>query len=274
MADGLRKPEPLSFEGNVALNWKNFVQEVEIFIAAAHGDKNHKTKVYIFLNLAGREAIEKEKSFVYAPAVLNTDETIRVPAESRESIAVLKRKFAEICDPRGNVIMERHKFNTRIQKEGEPFQSFVADLKILPSTCEYGTLKEDLIRDKIVCGVASSLVRKQLLKESKLALDRAIEIGVVNELSYKNNSELSSKVTAPEEEEVHSLSKGKKTSAPSKPDISNCKNCGGNHAPKLQSCPAFGKKFLYCGKPNHFEKVCRSKRAGRHPSTRRGSNGR
>jgi len=40
-------------------------------------------------------------------------------AESRESIEVLKRKFAEICDPRGNVIMERHKFNTRIQKEGE-----------------------------------------------------------------------------------------------------------------------------------------------------------
>ena len=50
IADGLRKPEPLSFDGNVALNWKNFVQDVEIFIAAAHGDKNEKTKVYIFLN--------------------------------------------------------------------------------------------------------------------------------------------------------------------------------------------------------------------------------
>ena len=40
MADELRKPEPLSFDGNVALNWKNFVQEVEIFIAAAQGDEN------------------------------------------------------------------------------------------------------------------------------------------------------------------------------------------------------------------------------------------
>jgi len=27
--------------------------------------------------------------------------------------------------------MERHKFNTRIQKEHESFQSFVADLRIL-----------------------------------------------------------------------------------------------------------------------------------------------
>ena len=104
MADGLRKPEPLSFDGNV-------VQEVEIFIAAAHGVKNEKTKAYIFLNLAGREAIEKEKSFVYAPAVLNSNSSLRVPAESLESITILKRKFAEICDPRGNVIMERHKLN-------------------------------------------------------------------------------------------------------------------------------------------------------------------
>ena len=124
-ADGLRKSVPLSFEGNVVLNWKNFVQDVELFIAAAHGDKNEETKVYIFLNLSGREAIEKEKSFVYVPAALNLDSSIRVPAESHESIAILKRKFAEICDPCGNVIMERHKFNTRTQKQGEPFQSFV-----------------------------------------------------------------------------------------------------------------------------------------------------
>ena len=230
MADGLRKLEPLSFEGNVALNWKDFVQEVEIFINATHGDKNDKTKAYIFLNLAGREGIEKEKLFVYAPTVLNTDETIWVAAESRESIAILKQKFAEICDPWKG----RHKFNTRILKEGEPFQSFIADHR-----------------------------RKGKEGKQALTFDRAIEIGVVNELSDRNNSKLSSKVTTLKEEEVHSLSKRRKTSAPSKPDINNCTNCGGDHAAKLQSCPAFGKKYLYCGKPTHFEKVCCSKRVGR-----------
>ena len=56
--------------------------------------------------------IEKEKSFVYAPAKLNEDGTSRVEAESHESIQVLKRKFTEICDPCGNVIMERHNFGT------------------------------------------------------------------------------------------------------------------------------------------------------------------
>ena len=208
MVDGLRKPEPHSFEGNVALNWKHFVQEVEIVLAAAHGDK---TTAYIFLNLAGRETIEKEKLFVYASAVQNSNNTIRVPAESRESIAVLKRKFAEICDPRGNVIMARHKLNTRMQKEGEPFQSFVAYLRIQVNTCEYGTLKDEVARDQIVCGVASSFVRKQLLKARELTLDCAIEIGLLNELSDRDNSELSNKATA-SKEEVHSVSKGKKLS--------------------------------------------------------------
>ena len=83
MADGLRKSEALSFEGDVVLKWKHFAQDVETFIAAAHGEKNGRTKAYILLNLTGREAIEKEKSFVYAPAVLNEDGTVRVQADSR-----------------------------------------------------------------------------------------------------------------------------------------------------------------------------------------------
>ncbi|KAL9978780.1 hypothetical protein ACROYT_G016336 [Oculina patagonica] len=222
---------------------------------------------------SGREAIEKEKSFVYAPAVLNEDESVRIAAESRESIAVLERKFAEICDPRGNVIMERHKFNTRAQKVGEPFQSFMADLRILANTCEYGSLKDELIRDKIVCGVASPLIRKQLLKERDLTLDRAIDIGIANELSDRNNSELSSNVSDPKQD-VHGVGKrGKFPKKDLKPDIQNCRNCGGNHAPKQKSCQAFGKKCLYCGKLNHFEKVCFQKRPGGHPSTRRGLSG-
>ena len=141
----------MSFKDNVALKWKHFAQEVEISLQRSRR-KGRQSQVYIFLNLAGREAIEKEKSFVYAPAMLNKDGTVRVEAESRESIKVLKRKFAEICDPHENVIMERHKFNTRSQKEGELFQSFVADFRILANTCEYSTLKNECMRDKIVCG--------------------------------------------------------------------------------------------------------------------------
>jgi len=165
--------------------------------------------------------------------VLNEDGTVRVEAESRVSIEVLNRKFAEICDPRGNVIMERQKFNTRIQKEfeGESFQSFAVDLRILANTCEYGILNDELIRDKIVCGVISRHVRKHFLKERDLELDRAIDIGIANELSDRNNTELSSNQVSDPKEEVHGVDKGGLSKKDSKPGIQNCRNCGG-----IQSC--------------------------------------
>ena len=53
-----QKPGSLIFEGNVAENWRRFVQEYDVFIAAACGNKLKKTQAYILLNLAGGEAIE------------------------------------------------------------------------------------------------------------------------------------------------------------------------------------------------------------------------
>ena len=38
--EALRKPEPLSFEGNVAENWRTFESEFDIFVEAAYSDKN------------------------------------------------------------------------------------------------------------------------------------------------------------------------------------------------------------------------------------------
>ena len=59
--EALRRPEPLSCEGNVAENWTNFEAEFDLFVQATCGDKDEHTKLYILLNFAGREAIGKEK---------------------------------------------------------------------------------------------------------------------------------------------------------------------------------------------------------------------
>ena len=80
--EGLRKPEPLSFEGNVAENWRHFEEEFDIFIEAAYGDKDERTRAYILLNLAGRSAIEKAKTFTYAAEVKNQAGDVTQEAES------------------------------------------------------------------------------------------------------------------------------------------------------------------------------------------------
>lgn len=166
MADGFRRPDPLVFDGNVAENWRKFEQEYDIFIAAAHSDKNAKTKAYILLNLAGPEAIERERSFTYAPAAMSADGVVETPAESREDPACLKRKFKEICNPETNVIMERHNFNKRQQKPGETIEAYVSTLRNMAKTCNFGALQDELIRDRLVCGISSDSVRRSLLKET------------------------------------------------------------------------------------------------------------
>lgn len=70
MAVGFRRPDPLVFDENIAENWRIFEREYNIFIAAAHSDKSAKTQAYILLNIAGPDAIERERSFAYATEVL------------------------------------------------------------------------------------------------------------------------------------------------------------------------------------------------------------
>ncbi|RXN02451.1 splicing factor 3A subunit 3 [Labeo rohita] len=66
MAGEFQRPDPLVFDENIAENWHILEQEFDIFIAAAHRDKPRRTQAFILLNLADPEAIERERSFVYA----------------------------------------------------------------------------------------------------------------------------------------------------------------------------------------------------------------
>ncbi|XP_077976145.1 uncharacterized protein LOC144432016 [Styela clava] len=171
MADSsLNRPDPLIFDGNVAENWRIFVREYDIFIGALHSDKTDKAKACILLNLIGKEGREKEESFTYEAAEGD------VPAESRDDPECLKRKFAEICLPKSNIGLTRHHFNTRAQMPGESIQSFVVDLKNKAKSCEFGDLKDELIKDRFLTGVHNDNLRRQLLKEANLTLKKAIDI--------------------------------------------------------------------------------------------------
>ena len=66
--------------------------------------------------------LKKPETFTYAAEVRNEDGDIIQATESRESVAVLKAKFRELCNPLTNVIIERHKFNTRFQEASNLFR--------------------------------------------------------------------------------------------------------------------------------------------------------
>lgn len=47
----------------------------------------------------------------------------------------------------------RELFNTRNQKEGEPFANFLMDVKNLIKACEYETIEDSMLKDRLTWGL-------------------------------------------------------------------------------------------------------------------------
>ena len=71
-----------------------------------------------------------------------------------------------------NMIFRRAKFNMRVQKEGEPMDKFITDLYILAEHCNFGTLHDELISDRIVVGVRDKALSEKLQLEAELTLEK------------------------------------------------------------------------------------------------------
>ena len=181
-------------------------------------------------------------------------------------------KFKAYCNPRKNLTYERHIFNTKNQQAGENIDAYVTDLKNKASLCEFSTLKDSLIRDRIVCGIRSDKVRARLLRDPDLTLVKTIDACRAAETSQTQLEGLT------EEKSVDFVKKRgnfkprqnlAKNGAAQQPhrqqprkDPSQsykCQRCGYTHEKK--KCPAFGKKFRNCSKLDHFAKMCKRQKA-------------
>ncbi|KAL5479802.1 hypothetical protein EMCRGX_G023380 [Ephydatia muelleri] len=206
------------------------------------------------------EKTEREQcsAFLYiiGPAGRDIYNTFNVSDQDKNKISILFQKFEGYCKPKQNVTVERYRFNTRSQQEGA-----------------FGTLEEELIRDRIVCGVSSEKIKERLLRERDLTLDKAIDLCRAEEQSKTQLKCISEEVSAdlslvhainPRPKRQPTVSHGSlpNEEAGAVKPISNqhptsiCRNCGYQH--KRDKCPAFGKRCNKCHKFNHFARYCRS----------------
>ena len=163
--DKLPPPPILCLEGNLKENWRRFRQLFDIFLVASGINKKAEdVKTNTLLHLIGPDAVEIFNTFEFAE-----------PGDKAKLAPVLE-KFEQYCNPRKNVIFERHVFNTRCQGSSETVDTYVTDLRMKARSCEFGELKDSLIRDRIVCGIKSDTVRSRLLRDCDLTLQKAIEI--------------------------------------------------------------------------------------------------
>ena len=98
---------------------------------------------------------------------------------------------------------ERHKFNTRDQAADESLDEYVTNLRRLAASCEFGNVKDQLIRDRIVLGICDDNLRSRLLRESALILHQAIEFC----RSYEQVKTQMKQMQKPSHSEAESLNK-------------------------------------------------------------------
>ena len=86
----------------------------------------------------------------------------------------VKTKFDEHFVVRRNVIFERAKFNQRRQEEGETVDTFITALHALAEHCNFGTLTDEMIRDRIVVGLLDAKLSEKLQLDPELTLPKAV----------------------------------------------------------------------------------------------------
>ena len=135
---------------------------------------------------------------------------------------------------------------------------------MLAKTCEFGTLKEDLLSDGIICGVHDKGIQRKLLQESDLMLAKCVDICRANEATAAQLKDMVPSQNI--EEKANAVNQKKERKKPKVPKDSGIgsknqlsaefKFCGRKHERKRVKCPAYGPKCSECGKANHFSAKC------------------
>ena len=160
--------------------------------------------------------------------------------------------------PKPSAIFQRFKFNTRSQQPGETTAMFLAELRHLSEHCEFGITLDEMLRDRLVCGVRDIRIQRRLLAKPKLTLKRALDLALAIEAADKDASEIQKADGQGGDASVNKVdvkvNKGSEV---------KCSRCGGNHYPK--SCHFKDAKCYCCGKVGHLARLCPAKKKGKQP---------
>ncbi|HSN23609.1 MAG TPA: hypothetical protein VLS45_05495 [Methylomicrobium sp.] len=261
-------PAPLKLGGDIAADWERFESEWANYeIATDLAEVPEKKRAAIFLACIGTGAYAVFRTFKFE------NET------DKSKVEMIMEAFKKHCIGEVNVTYERYLFHQRVQQAGESFENFCADLRKLASTCQFETLEDSLVRDRIVIGIRDEPTRRRLLQSKKLTLAEAVEACKASEATSRRLRVMGG---AGEHGEVDALGstsscRGRRSSPTPRDrpsyrvegDERHCFYCDRWHSGPKESCPAYGQKCRRCSRFNHFDKsrACKSSESA-HFSTR------
>ena len=219
-------------------DWSAYCERLEQYFVANDVQDLSKQRA-VLLSMCGAATYQLIRNLV-AP---------KKPTE--KSFKDLVKLVSEHHTPPPSATMQRFKFNSRSQKDGESVAEFIAELRRLSEHCEFGDNLDDMLRDRLVCGTKDVRVRRRLLAEEDLKFKKAFEIAQAAEAADSNAKYLQK----PSASTVHAVQRQPTKLRPVGAD--NCYRCGGKHA--ASDCRFREAECHHCHKKGHIARACRSK---------------
>ena len=240
----LQLKPPDSFDFKQPDGWTKWKKRFERFrVASGLADESELKQVNTLLYCLGEEAED----------VLTST---NITEDDKEKYNPVMAKFDEFFQVRKNVIFERARFNRRNQHEGESIEQYISQLYSLSESCDYGALKEEMLRDRIVVGIRDTSLSERLQMDDKLTLEKAKKMVRQKEAVSQHGQELRGDGSKRSPIVIERVEGGSRST----PGTSMCTRCGKPRHNKGDRCPARDATCHKCNRKGHYLKQCFSKK--------------
>ncbi|XP_067667492.1 uncharacterized protein [Haliotis asinina] len=259
-------PAKLELKGNPATNWRKFRRLWNNYVIVTRlNNEDNQFQTATLLTCIGSDALDIYDGLAFE------DE------DERNDIEAVLQRFEEFCLGEVNETYESYVFHKRYQQANENIDVYLAHLRKLIRSCNYGNMEARLLKDQIVVGVKDESLRSKLLEVRNLTLPNCIDIC----RAYESSQYQTKAMTGNVQDDIHAFSRKKerKFKKPMKNESHRherydkkgkknrvnqrvCKYCGTDCPPR--NCPAYGKTCSVCKYRNHFSSMCKFRKSQVH----------
>ena len=144
------------------------------------GDGQAAKRRAVFLSVVGAKTFGLLEDLV-APTAVSECNYDRL-------VEVLEAHF----EPQISVIVARFRFHSCCRGDPEGVSAFLARLRKLAKPCQFASgVLEEMLRDRLVCGIKHERLQSRLLSEPHLTLQLAVELAQAHESAAASAAELS-----------------------------------------------------------------------------------